>query len=189
MSSKVESGLACIELKENVRPLELFTEWMEEYKTCSGARLTSFNLAVASLSGEIANCTISLVELQKDGFIFATKRNSRKAKFIVRMQGTAKELSKEDCESIYQRLPTYCKIRDIICDQGEEVHWEDLKMKHDELLEKCRRGMELKMPDSLVAYKIVPKVFDFYYSSNSTIADRILFRRECCKWKHKRVCA
>nr|CAI5838950.1 unnamed protein product [Callosobruchus analis] len=68
----------------------------------------------------------------------------------VRLQGKANELSKEDCESIYQNLPTYCKIRDIICEQGKEVVWEDLKKRHDELLKKYQQGMELKMPETLL---------------------------------------
>lgn len=61
-----------------------------------------------------------------------------------------KRLEAKYFQHLYDREPLYCKIRSHLCHQGREVSWEDLKQRHDEILESVGRNENgLPMPDHL----------------------------------------
>ncbi|VEN35859.1 unnamed protein product [Callosobruchus maculatus] len=208
-----ESGLAHIDVEKGVLPSELVEEWIKEFKKYSHANKVLMNLATASLKGEVSNRNVVLRELSDDGFTFLTVRNGKKVQHMeenpavsaclyfsylkdrkhierqVRIEGTAEKLSKEKCKNYYDREPVHAKIRNIICDQGAKIEWDDLKTKHDELLRKYKEGqVELEMPEHVVAYMIRPHKFDFYYAYDTYIADRIVFCKDKNgEWKCERV--
>nr|CAH7757076.1 unnamed protein product [Callosobruchus chinensis] len=211
--SKQESGLAHIEVEKGVLPSELVEEWIKEFKEYSKANKVLMNLATASRTGEVSNRNVVLRELNDDGFTFLTVKNGKKVQHMtenptvsaclyfsynkdgthierqVRIEGVAEKLSEEKCKEFYDREPVHAKIRNIICDQGKKIEWDDLKAKHDQLLQKYKDGkIGLEMPKHVVAYMIQPHKFDFYYAFDNYIADRIVFCKEnSCEWKFERV--
>lgn len=68
----------------------------------------------------------------------------------MRVEGTMKRLMKEEYQHLYDREPLYCKVRSHLCHQGREVNWEELKQRHDEILDSVRKNdNDLPMPDHL----------------------------------------
>lgn len=200
------SQLAHIDVPEACGPFQFLHIWIDEYKKRKNKNFLLFNLATSSKNGDVTNRYIALKEVVEDGIIFNTNSNSTKARHItenpkvslnfmflystdvsdqitrqVRIEGMAEQLSKDVSERIYNEQPLPAKIRGhFIQEQGVEVKWEDLKRSHDEFLEKVNKGeVDLKMPDHIVAYKIVPKRFEFYHAAGQEIADKVLFVRDC----------
>lgn len=68
----------------------------------------------------------------------------------IRVEGNVVELDRNVCEEYFKNQPISGQIRDTICDQGQEVDWNELKRKHDQLLQKLERGeiTQLEMPEN-----------------------------------------
>lgn len=60
------------------------------------------------------------------------------------------ELDRSICENYFRNQPISAQIRDVLCNQGQEVDWNELKRKHDELLQKLEREeiLQLRMPEN-----------------------------------------
>jgi hypothetical protein len=59
-------------------------------------------------------------------------------------------LEKESYADLYEKDKLFCKIRAYICQQDQEVNWNDLKARHDQLLNEVQRNKKsLPMPDHL----------------------------------------
>ncbi|XP_033358291.1 pyridoxine/pyridoxamine 5'-phosphate oxidase isoform X1 [Bombus vosnesenskii] len=110
----------------------------------------------------------------------------------VRVEGTMKRLEKESFKHLYDREPLFCKIRSHICNQGRDVNWEELKQRHDEILDSVRRGEnDLPMPDHFIGYKLFPTMMEFYFGGDCLIADRILYQKGASNdsWENRHIAA
>lgn len=118
------------------------------------------------------------------------------------------ELDRSVAEKYFREQPVFAQIRSVICRQGEEVDWNELKREHDQQLQKLETGEieQLEMPEDeyvllcvanflgplvcRAAFKIIPERFDFYHSLNGGIADRVVFTKDDTgKWKYVHVAA
>lgn len=75
--------------------------------------------------------------------------NTRHCLLQIRIEGTVVELNRSICEKYFRNQPISSQIRDVICNQNQEIDWNDLKKKHDELLQKIEREeIQLEMPEN-----------------------------------------
>lgn len=51
-------------------------------------------------------------------------------------------MTEEESRELYRNEPLFARIRCKICKCGEEVNWDELKAKHDEVLQAYRDGRE-----------------------------------------------
>lgn len=63
----------------------------------------------------------------------------------VRVIGTVAELSESEIVEFYKDEPLFARIRSKICRCGEEVDWNELKAKHDQVLKDYQDGKD-KLP-------------------------------------------
>ncbi|KAF7263099.1 hypothetical protein GWI33_003610 [Rhynchophorus ferrugineus] len=212
----MSSRLAYIDVPENCNPINLLKTWIEQYKSQTKSKIVTFNLATSFLNGDVSNRFIVLKELTQDGVIFNTNSNSLKVKQItenpmvsanflltyvngetkstvnqqIRLKGVAEQLPHNVSERMFETQPLFAKIRAMLVqEQGVKISWDELKKKHDCLVEGVQSGkVDLKAPEQLVLYKIVPNKFDFYQAGDGEIADRILFEiNENKQWEHYHI--
>lgn len=62
----------------------------------------------------------------------------------VRAEGEVKQLDEGEWTDIYENEPLFCKIRALVCHQGQKVDWQKQKENHDNILSLFERG-ELKL--------------------------------------------
>ncbi|XP_012282645.1 uncharacterized protein LOC105700927 isoform X2 [Orussus abietinus] len=208
------SDLARIDLKSD-DPFDLFKDWLQEAKTFSTGLPSSFCLATVSKELNVSARHLVLREYSSEGFVFMTDDRSRKVDDLknvpsaamcflwsyyndtqqhvarqVRVEGAVQTLPREKFQHLYDREPFYCKIRSHICHQDQETDWDDLKKRHDELVEEARNGNKsLPMPDYVGAYVLIPSMMEFYHARDCLIADRLKFSKADKAWTHKRICA
>lgn len=65
----------------------------------------------------------------------------------MRINGEAAEISADEIAEIYKHEPLFAKIRHRICQSSAPVDWDELKRKHDTLLESYRNGTDLLPQD------------------------------------------
>ncbi|CAG9833326.1 unnamed protein product [Diabrotica balteata] len=212
LTMEESSGLSFINLKDSISPFELVAEWFQEAAKF-GITSHFFNLATCKKSGEVSNRSLLLHDFVNNSFRFITSEKSLKGhdmdenpnvaacfllKYLndekspvirqIRCQGSVIKLPYEETAKYYEKDPLFSQIRSHICKQGEKVDWNELKVKHDELLKQVKSGLKLKMPEYQVGYEIHPRCFDFYHSIGSEIADRIIFEKSSDgSWSFHRV--
>nr|XP_023028108.1 uncharacterized protein LOC111516162 [Leptinotarsa decemlineata] len=206
------STLAYIDVTAGCAPFELFEDWLGEAKSCGGFKNSLFSLATSSLSGRVSNRTVVLRDFKDNNLIFISNKDNKKSHQIaenpnvaacflwlykkdenfinrqVRVEGTAKEISREDCRKYFENESLLAQVRAHLGKQGQKVNWDELKTKYDEILKEVKEnGMKINLPQHVTAYKITPNYFDFYYSFNEAIADRIIFEEDENEWTFERV--
>ncbi|KAK2575540.1 hypothetical protein KPH14_011260 [Odynerus spinipes] len=198
-------------------PLDLFRSWHSEARKYKSNMPDGLCLATTNKDNKVAARTVVLREFDNDGFVLVTDKRSRKSSELtsvphaamcflwcyindegqniarqVRTEGTIVKLEPTKFKHLYDREPLFCKIRSHLCHQDSEVEWDDLKRRHDELLEEYRRGKNtLEMPDHFIGYKLLPTVVEFYYARDELIGDRIHYRRNSVTqpWERRRLAA
>lgn len=197
-------------------PFELFRNW-HTYQTDTTTHTLAANalcLSTSSKNGSVSSRTLILRRLDEDGFVIMTDNRSKKSKQLaenpnaamtflwtnetegvplsrqVRAEGEVKELVESEWGDIYEREPLFCKIRAVVCHQGQEVEWQKLKEHHDNVLADYQRGeFKLEKPQHVVAYKMFPTMMEFYETLGSKIADRVMYLKDGDSWKSKRIAA
>lgn len=209
------SGLAKIELPDG-NPFTLFRQWHGDALASNLVLPNALCLSTATKEGRVSSRHVILRRLEDDGFVIMTDRRSKKSAELaenpeacmtflwcyrradgmtvnqqVRIEGATVELTPDQYGDIYEREPLYCKVRAHVCHQGVEVDWNELKKNHDDLLQKVAEGGQtLPCPDHFVAYKLYPKMIEFYYAHDSFIGDRIMFvKKGEGKWENTRIAA
>ncbi|XP_003428149.1 pyridoxine/pyridoxamine 5'-phosphate oxidase isoform X1 [Nasonia vitripennis] len=210
------SDLAYIDVKSE-NPYDLFKEWYKEACLFSTAMPNALCLATVSKDMQVSARHLVLRRIEDDGFVIYTDNRSRKTRELeevptaamcflwaylndkgqrvarqVRIEGDVVVLGKDSYADLYEKDKLFCKIRAYICHQDQEVDWNDLKARHDQLLNDVRLNKKsLPMPDHYIGYKIVPRAIEFYYARDTLIGDRILFEKDdpSCPWTYKRIAA
>lgn len=198
-------------------PFDLFRLWHDDARKYLFAMPDVLCLATTTKDNKVAARTVVLREFDNDGFVLVTDKRSRKASELeevpnaamcflwcyindkgenvarqVRVEGAVIPLESKNYKHLYDREPVFCKIRSHLCYQDRAVEWEDLKRRHDEILDEYRKGKNnLPMPDHFIGYKLLPSVLEFYYARDQLIGDRVYYKRNSLTepWKHDRLAA
>ncbi|XP_017788872.1 PREDICTED: pyridoxine/pyridoxamine 5'-phosphate oxidase [Habropoda laboriosa] len=221
MGSKETSALSDLaRIEEEAagdHPVELFRTWRAEAERYNAQVVDACCLATTSKDNKVSARNLILREFDNDGFVIVTDCRSRKVDDVenvphaamcylwcyvneqghrivrqVRVEGTVKRLEREGFQHLYDREPLYCKIRSHLCDQGREVDWNEMKERHDEILDSVRRNrIDLPMPAHFVGYKLYPTMMEFYFARDYLIGDRLLYRKNTSNdsWEHRRIAA
>ncbi|CAK9827156.1 Pyridoxine/pyridoxamine 5'-phosphate oxidase [Anthophora retusa] len=210
------SDLAKIEEAAD-HPVELFSSWYAEARRYKVQAANACCLATTSKNCRVSARNLLLRDFDNDGFVIVTDCRSKKIDDLenvpyaamcylwcykneqdhqivkqVRVEGLMKRLERERFQHLYDREPLYCKIRSHLCDQGREVDWNEMKQRHDEILNSVRRNeIDLPMPDHFVGYKLYPTMMEFYFARDHLIGDRLLYRKNTSddSWDRCRIAA
>uniref|UniRef100_A0A1A9UE86 pyridoxal 5'-phosphate synthase n=1 Tax=Glossina austeni TaxID=7395 RepID=A0A1A9UE86_GLOAU len=198
-------------------PIELFNTLTKR----AGAKYIPMNLATVDSEFGVLNRTVVYRGLTDNSEIcFATERNSRKYKNLrenpksaltmllsvgledaeretwqIRlMNACAVELDDQAILSkFWQEEPLFAKIRSHIVECGKPTNYEELVIKHNNLLADYQSGQHpLERTPSYTVFKILPKIWDFYKSEPGKIADRVQYKlrdNELNEWTTYHVAA
>ncbi|XP_060824201.1 pyridoxine/pyridoxamine 5'-phosphate oxidase [Bombus pascuorum] len=198
-------------------PVNLFRIWQNEARRYNATLVNVCCLSTTSKDCKVSARNVVLRDFDNDGFVIVTDSRSKKVDNInnvpyvsmcfvwyhvneqqqkimkqVRIEGTMKRLERKSFEHLYEKEPLFCRIRSHICNQGCQVNWEELKQKHDEVLDSHRRGENnLPMPDHFVGYKLFPTMMEFYFGRDYFIADRLLYQKSASddSWEYHHIAA
>ncbi|XP_074102483.1 pyridoxine/pyridoxamine 5'-phosphate oxidase isoform X2 [Cotesia typhae] len=173
-----KSGLAFIDLKSN-DPVNLYEDWHQEaMKYMKGS--TSIT-CLATVSGETPRARHVLLRgYGKNGFEFFTDSRGRKSQ----------ELSENSQAAMCIYWMYENDKSERVSRQDAKVDWTEMKERHDELLRQAESDPEsLVMPEHFVGYKLIPTWFDFYFSKDNFIADRMEFTNVDGVWTNMRIAA
>ncbi len=165
-------------------------------------------LATCDPQGIPSARTMLLKEYSKEGFIFFSNYNSKKAQDIkknpnvcilffwknlfrqVRITGTIKKISREASEEYFYTRPFESQVASFFSKQSKIVeNRQKYENEFEQLLNELN-GKKVPFPENWGGYQVKPLQIEFWQGQPARLHDRILFIRETIdsfKWDKKRL--
>ena len=184
-------------------PIKQFEKWFINAKN-SGI-LAPEAMSLASSDGKnVSVRTVLLKSFDKNGFVFFTNYDSKKAEQIsknpnvealfpwidlerqVRISGLVKKISSTESESYFHSRPRDAQIGAWTSNQSKIIaSREDLERSFKENTEKFE-GKEIPLPEFWGGYRIQPENIEFWQGRLNRLHDRFIYSNNGEDWDIKR---
>ena len=184
-------------------PIQQFEKWFTDAKN-SGI-LAPEAMSLASSDGKnVSVRTVLLKSFDKNGFVFFTNYDSKKAEQIsknpnvealfpwidlerqVRISGLVNKISSTESESYFHSRPRDAQIGAWTSNQSKIIDSrEDLERSFKENTEKFE-GREIPLPEFWGGYRIQPENIEFWQGRLNRLHDRFIYSNNGKDWDIKR---
>lgn len=186
-------------------PMVQFEKWFNEIIESNVLEPNAMDLCTISPDIKPSSRIVLLKQIKKDGFVFFTNYNSRKAHDIegnnnvcltfiwhelereVRIEGKAYKISSQESDSYFESRPIGSKLGAWASPQSE-------KIANRAYLEKLVSDFNLKFawkeinrPSNWGGYIIKPTYFEFWQGRTSRLHDRLTYTNIQNDWKIERL--
>lgn len=190
-------------------PILQFHKWFEEAKKAGVTYPEALSLASAELpSGKVSVRTVLMKELDSNGqfVVYSNWEHSRKAQDLksnpnvalsfwwkeiercVRIEGTAKRMSREESQVYYQSRPLGSQIGAWASKQSQPIgSREELEEEYRKVQETAEGKDKLECPPFWGGIRVDPERIEFWQGRNSRVHDRVEYTKSEDGWKMQRL--
>jgi pyridoxamine 5'-phosphate oxidase len=186
-------GLSRSNLKED--PILQFSEWFDQARKTEIADPTAMALATVGSSGQPTQRTVLLKYYDKNGFVFFTNFESRKAKEIkdnskvsllfvwldlerqVMINGIASRISAAESAKYFMTRPKESQMAAWVSSQSHPLTSRQILLqKFQEMKKKIGEG-KVPLPSFWGGYRVEPVEIEFWQGRKNRLHDRFLYTR------------
>lgn len=192
------------EVDEN--PITQFGKWMKDaisYKIV--AEPNAMTLATSTLDGKPSARVVLLKSFNKEGFVFYTNYESRKAKELnenpnacivfdwhimerqVRIEGIVKKTSKEESDRYFNSRPKDSQLGAWISPQSSFVDGRQELDDRKVQIEKQFEEKPITRPPHWGGYVLKPHTIEFWQGRQSRLHDRLIYIKTNEEWILRRI--
>ncbi|MEZ4892461.1 MAG: pyridoxamine 5'-phosphate oxidase [Saprospiraceae bacterium] len=161
-------------------PIEQFAKWFQEAMDSQILEPNAFTLATANKEGKPSARTLLLKGFDKEGFVFFTNYESRKAEDMlqnpkaamlftwldlqrqIRIEGDIEKVSQEESEEYFQSRPRGSQIGAWSSPQSQSIESREVLESNQKMMEEKFSGLEkLPVPPFWGGYRVRPNWFEF----------------------------
>jgi pyridoxamine-phosphate oxidase len=186
-------------------PFDQFTAWFNEACAVGLAEPNAMTLATVDTEGRPTLRTVLLKFFDRNGFVFFTNYQSRKARQIkgnrmvallfpwvemarqVAVTGSAEKISMAESARYFASRPRSSQLGAWISRQSSVLSSRNLLMMElERMKDKFRKG-EVPLPDFWGGYRVCPDSIEFWQGQASRLHDRFLYTRIGEGWAIERL--
>ena len=191
-------GLSEDDLVSN--PIDQFKIWYSEIEEVGYSEPNAMVLSTVDKNASPSGRNVLLKEVSKDGFVFFTNYESRKATDIknnekvsltfswnelrrqVLVQGVAEKIPENESDEYWAMRPHESKIGSLVSDQSRIISSrEELDVAF--VTQKLKwRDAEVPRPDHWGGYKVSPNFIEFWQGRQNRLHDRICYELSIDGW-------
>lgn len=187
-------------------PLSMFEQWFDEALQSDALEPNAMNLATSTPDGRPSSRVVLLKQIKKDGLVFFTSYDSRKAEqlaknpycaldFIwhelerqVRIEGRAEKLADFESDAYFEMRPLGSKLGAWASPQSkvipDRLYLEDMITDFEQRF----TGQDISRPENWGGYIVKPYLFEFWQGRSSRLHDRIQYKlTEDKTWRIERL--
>ena len=187
-------------------PIEQFAKWFQEAMDSQILEPNAFTLATANKEGKPSARTLLLKGFDKEGFVFFTNYESRKAEDLlqnpkaamlftwldlqrqIRIEGDIEKVSQEESEEYFQSRPRGSQIGAWSSPQSQTIESREVLESNQKMMEEKFSGLEkLPVPPFWGGYRVRPNWFEFWQGRESRLHDRIVYALQNGNWEIGRL--
>lgn len=201
--SYTRSGLTEGDLADD--PFEQFERWYAEARDAGIVEPNAMVVSTVSPDGAPSSRTVLLKGFSTEGFTFFTNTASRKGSDLahnprcavlfpwhplerqVRIDGLARELSREDVEAYFSQRPRGSQLGAHASHQSRVVAGREELDAAYERIEAQFDGQPVPVPEEWGGYRVEPEAVEFWQGRPGRMHDRLVYRREGEKWRTERL--
>ncbi|XP_044512317.1 pyridoxine/pyridoxamine 5'-phosphate oxidase 1, chloroplastic-like [Mangifera indica] len=183
-------------LEEQVEsdPIDQFCKWFDDAVAAGLKEPNAMALSTASKDGKLSSRMVLLKGVDKDGFVWYTNYESRKAHDLsenphaallfyweglnrqVRVEGCVTKVSVEESEQYFHSRPWGSQIGAMVSKQSSVIPGRHvLHQKYKELEENFSDGSFIPKPKHWGGYRLQPELFEFWQGQKSRLHDRLQY--------------
>jgi len=186
-------------------PFEEFQHWLEKAISSNATIANSMVLSTADAGGQASARVVLLKDFDRQGFVFFTNYESRKAKSLdvnpvasllfwwpklerqIAIEGKVEKVSSKESDTYFRSRPKESNYSAIASPQSRMVESRgELEMAVDRVKKKWE-GKEIKRPCYWGGFRLSPVRFEFWQGREDRLHDRILFQLEGEEWRKVRI--
>ena len=186
-------------------PVEQFALWFEQAQAAEVVEPNAMSLATADAGGRVSVRTVLLKYFGRDGFVFFTNYESRKAEDIaanpqvallfawlalerqVRVEGRAQRIPASDSLAYFLKRPHGSQLGAWVSRQSSVIGSRQLlEMKLEEMKRKFASG-QVPLPSFWGGYRVRPERFEFWQGRPNRLHDRFQYSAEGEGWRIERL--
>lgn len=183
-------------LEEQVEadPINQFRKWFDDAVAAGLKEPNAMALSTASKDGKSSSRMVLLKGVDKDGFVWYTNYESRKAHELlenprasllfywdglnrqVRVEGSVEKVSTDESEQYFHSRPHGSQIGAVVSKQSSIISGRHvLHQQYKELEEKFSDGSLIPKPKHWGGYRLKPELFEFWQGQQSRLHDRLQY--------------
>ncbi|KAK3030168.1 hypothetical protein RJ639_039645, partial [Escallonia herrerae] len=172
-------------------PFDQFRKWFHNAVAVGLKEPNAMALSTSGKDGKLSSRMVLLKGVDKDGFVWYTNYESRKARELsenpcasllfywdglnrqVRVEGSVQKVSGEESEQYFHSRPRGSQIGALASKQSSVIAGRDvLRQEYKELEAKFSHGSSIPKPKHWGGYRLKPVFFEFWQGQESRLHDR-----------------